>query len=107
MSSPLDELKNRWARKRFQRAMLQYQAAMEPHQVKMESDSGQLALVLVSGIAQLIALGQESPAALDHTIKQASILSGIPEEALEAHARFSSEMVACYEYDQHQNKSSR
>lgn len=104
--SALDELKSRWAHRRFQRAMLQYQAAMEPHQVKMESDSGQLALVLVSGIAQLIALGQESPAALDHTIKQASILSGIPEEALEAHARFSSELLTCFAFDQ-KNKSSR
>ena len=102
--SALDELKSRWAHKRFQRAMLQYQAAMEPYQAKMESDSGQLALVLFSGIAQLVALEQESPAALADTIKQASILSGIPEDALEAHARFSSEMITCFEFDQQQNK---
>lgn len=106
MSTTTEQLRERWGRKRFQRAMQQYQAIMEPHLDKMETESGMLAMLMVSGIAQLVACGLESQAALAYTVKQASILSGIPEDALEAHARFSSEMVTCCEFDQ-QNKSPR
>lgn len=98
--------KEKWAHQRFQRAAEQCRAAMEPHLEKMETDNGILAMLLVSGIAQLVALGHESPAALAYTVKQASILSGIPEAALDAQARFSSEMLTCFEFDQ-QNKSPR
>ena len=94
--SALDELKSRWARKRFQRAAQQYQCAMETHLALMESTNGQLGMVMV----QLAALGGSPPGELADTIKQASILSGIPEEALEAHARFTSEMITCFEFDQ-------
>lgn len=101
--SALDELRSRWARKRFQRAAQQYRAAMEPHQTKMESENGMLSMLLV----QLAALEGSPPGALADTIKQASILSGIPEEAHEAQARFSSEMLTCFEFDQQQNKNPR
>lgn len=103
----LDDLRKRWSHNRFQRAMQQYQAVMVKHSDLMETEAGQLALVLVSGIAALVQSGAESPAALAHTVKQASILSGISEDALVAHARFTSEMVTCYEFDQQPNKSPR
>lgn len=105
--SALDDLRKRWSHNRFQRAMQQYQAAMQRHGDLVDTDSGMLAMFMVSGIAQLVAQGLESQPALTHTIKQASILSGIPEDALAAHARFSSEMVKCYEFDQQLNKSPR
>lgn len=107
MNSTTEKLRNRWARKRFQRAMQQYQATMGPHTDKMESENGMLSMLMVSGIAQLIAIGLESPAALADTIKQASKMSGIPEDALAAHARFSSEMITCFEFDHQPNKSPR
>lgn len=105
--SALDDLKDRWSRKRFQRAAVTARAVMEPHLDKMETEAGQLALVLVSGIAHLVARGLESQVALAHTIKQASKMSGIPEDALAAHARFSSEMLTCYEFDQQPNETQR
>lgn len=92
---------------RFQLAMEQGRAAMEPHLDKMESANGMLAMLMISGIAQLVATGQESQAALAHSIKQASVLSGIPEEALEAHAHFATVMVDAYELDQQPNKNPR
>lgn len=102
MSKTLDDLRDRWARQRFQRAMQQYQSVMVKHSDLMGTENGMMSMLLV----QLAALGNAPPAALAHTIKQASILSGIPEEALEAHARFSSEMLTCFEFDQ-LNKSPR
>lgn len=107
MSAALDELRNRWGRKRFQRAMQQYRTITEPHIDKMESENGMLAMLMISGIAQLVAHGLEPPAALADIIARESIKSGISEAALEAHARFSSEMLACYEFDQQLNKSPR
>lgn len=107
MNSTTEELKNRWARKRFQRAMQQYQAIMETHTDKIETEKGMMSMVMVSGIAQLVARGLESQVALAHTIKQASKMSGIPEDALAAYAQFSSEMMTCYEFDQQLNKSPR
>jgi len=104
--SSLDVLRDRWARKRFQRAAEKSCAAMVPFQDQIESENEMLSLLMVSGIAQLVATGQESQAALAHTIKQESIRSGISEDALAAHARFSSEMLTCFEFAQ-QNKSPR
>lgn len=105
--SALDDLRKRWSHNRFQRAMQQYQAVMVKHSDKMETENGMIAMVMVSGVAQLVAQGLESQPALTHTIKQASKMSGIPEDALAAHARFSSEMLTCYEFDQQLNKSPR
>lgn len=94
--------------KRFQRAMQQHRAAMmELHLDLMETESGVMAMVMVSGIAQLVAFGLESPAALADTIRLESIKSGIPVNALEAQARFSSELVTCFAFEQQQNKSPR
>lgn len=107
MNSPTEKLKDRWASKRFQRAMQQYRTIMEPHIDKMETESGMMSMVMVSGIAQLVAHGLESQPALALTIKQASKMSGIPEDALAAHARFSSEMLTCYEFDQQPNETQR
>lgn len=107
MSTATEQLKERWGRNRFQRAMQQHRAMMEPHLDKMETENGMLSMLMVSGVAQLVAHEQESQSALDATIKHASELSGIPQDALTAHARFSSEMATCFEFDQRQNKSPR
>ncbi len=103
----LDDLRKRWSHNRFQRAMQQYQAVMVKHSDLMETENGMLSMLMVSGIAQLVAHGLESPAALADTIKQESIRSGIPEDALAVHARFSSEMVKCFEFDKQISKSPR
>lgn len=105
MSTATEQLRERWGRKRFQRAMQQQRSMMEQHLDKMESENGMLAMLMVSGIAQLVAHGQESQSALDATIKHASELSGIPQDALAAHARFTSEMVKCFTFDQQQEKA--
>lgn len=107
MNSTTAELKNRWAHNRSLRAMQQYQAAMMPHLDLMETEKGMMSMVMVSGIAHLVAHGLEPPAALTDIIARESIKSGISEAALEAHARFSSEMLVCYEFDQHLTKNPR
>lgn len=84
---------------KFKRAMEHGRAAMEPYLDQMESESGMLAMLMV----QFAALGKESPAELAHTIEQASILSGIPEDALKAHAHFTTAMLEGYEADQQKN----
>jgi hypothetical protein len=99
----LEDLKDRWAHKRFQRAARQYQATLEPHIDLIESTSGQLGMLMV----QLAALGNAPPAALTEIIRQESIKSGIPEEALAAQASFSREFLTCFEFDQQLNKSPR
>jgi hypothetical protein len=97
----------KWARQRFQRTAQQCKSMMEPHLDKMESENGMLAMVMVSGFAACVHAGTEPPEALTITIKMAAQMSGIPEVALEAHARLSSEMLKCYEFDQRQNNSPR
>jgi hypothetical protein len=92
--------KKKWAYQRLKNAMQQYQAIMEPHIDLMESTNGQLSMLMV----QLAALRNAPPAELAEIVRHGSIKSGIPEDALEAHARFFHEMVKCFEFDQHLSK---
>lgn len=105
MSTATEQLRARWSRKRLQRAAEKARATAGPYLDRMESENGMLAMLMVSGIAQLAVRGLESQAALAATIKRESIKSGIPEDVLAAHARFSSEMVTCFEFDQQPNEA--
>ena len=90
----------------LQSAAQQFRSAMEPYQHKMEADDGLLGMVMVSGIAMLVHSGIESPAALDSTIEMAAARSGIPKEAFEAYAHFTTAMIKAMEI-RHQNNSPR
>lgn len=67
--------------------MKQARMAMEPHLDKLETEAGRISMVLISSLAAFVQFGVETPETLALVIKLASAKSGIPEEALEAHAR--------------------
>jgi hypothetical protein len=92
--SEISKLKERWASRRFLRAMRRGEAAMAPYMDKMETVDGKRAMLMVAGIAQFVAMGIESPAFLKTSIQEASEISGIPPEALDA---FAQAIMAMYE----------
>lgn len=105
MSTATEQLRERWGRNRLHRAMHQAQTMMEPHLDKMETERGMWAMVMLAGAAILVSHGLGSQSALDTTIKQASKMTDIPEDALAAHVRFCSELVEYCKFDQQQNET--
>ena len=91
---------------KFQSAAQQCRTAMEPHLGKMETDEGNFYLVLISTISIAVFKNAESPVILAMAIEEAAAKTGIPKGALEAHARFATEMIAVLEI-RHQNRSQR
>lgn len=94
------------AEEQFQSAARQYRTAMEPHLDKMETDEGKFYLVLISVIAIAVFKNAESPAMVAMAIEEATARTGIPKDALAAHAHFATEMIAVLEI-RHQNRSPR
>ena len=86
--SPSDQAKRRWGVDHALQALERSWLAMAPYAAVIETDAGQRGLCLVSGFAVLVHAGAESPAALADVIKLASTISGIPVDALDAHAQY-------------------
>ena len=81
--SATDDLKARWAENRSLRSMGRAYEAMKPY---LHNEKCDLAMVMVSGVAQLVAFGIENSKALDYAVLKASKFSGIPVDALQVHA---------------------
>ena len=95
--SKIDQLHERWANKRFQRAALRLREKMDPHADKAETIEGMRAMLLVAGIAQFVAMGIESAEYLEKTIQLASEISEIPQSAFKAYAEFVMAMHSGYQ----------
>jgi hypothetical protein len=85
---------------RFQQALLRAEKEMKPYMSIYEADDSQIALLLVSGIAQFVALKVEDEKSLELIIAQAEKMCGIPKAALRAHAEASMALVEGYISDQ-------
>lgn len=94
------------AEEQFQSATLECRAAMEPHLDKMEANEGKFHLAHISTVSIAVLKGAVPPAELASVIELVSAKSGIPKEALEAYARFTTAMINATEI-RHQNKSPR
>lgn len=68
------------------RLMQRAKQKMAPHMARMETPEGLTACLLISGVAAAIVGGTENEAALATVAKQASEISGIPIDAMMAHA---------------------
>ncbi len=79
---------------KMRRAADEAEAAMTPYLDKMETDEGQIGMVMISGVAACVQSGTATPADLAIAIKEASEISGIPVSVLEAQAKFNIAMIA-------------
>ena len=91
--NPQDQRKPQGASRYLRRVMKRAKRNMEPHMERFESPSGQYACVLISGIATLVAVGQESKENLKAVTRLASEMSGIPLGAMTSHTDFIPEMA--------------
>ena len=79
--------------KRLMHLMKRAQREMAPHMEKFTSPSNEIAFVQLSGIAAIVAAGQESEEYLKAATKQVSESTGIPLSAVMAHAECNRAMM--------------
>ena len=92
--------KIRQAEENFHRAAFEAEAAMTPFLDQMESDAGQIGLVMVSGVAACVQSGTAAPVDLEVAISKASEISGIPAHVVKAQAKFYSAMFHAFQLTQ-------
>lgn len=73
--------------------------AMEPYMNIIESDSGQMAMAMVSGAASANASGTFSDKELEAAIQKASSMTSIPAEVFRIYAKSTNAMIACYKLE--------
>ncbi len=92
--NPHDQTKAQVASMKLKCVMKRAKRKMEPHMEKFSSPTGQYACLLISGVAAVVAGGQESKEYLMSVTRLASEISGIPLGAMTAQTDFMLAMIA-------------
>jgi hypothetical protein len=83
---PTEKLKEKWATQRWHRQMDRSFDLFGPYMHLLDTEKGMTAMLMVSGVATGVAMGEAKEPDLDNAVQAAAELSGIPANVLRSHA---------------------